>query len=65
MSIQYEELLKLCYALCQNGQTWMRKIFIHRFKLKLDICSQEKKKKEKEKSLALSNILFINIAIVI
>ena len=32
-SIQYEELLIFCYASCQNGQPWIRKIVIHRFKI--------------------------------
>ena len=32
-SIQYEELLIFCYASCQNGQSWIRKFVIHRFKI--------------------------------
>ena len=32
-SIQYEELIIFCYASSQNGQPWIRKFFIHRFKI--------------------------------
>ena len=30
--MQYEELLIFCYASCQNGQSWIRKFVIPRFK---------------------------------
>ena len=30
--IQYEQLLIFCHTLCQNGQPWIRKFVIHRFK---------------------------------
>ena len=32
-SMQYEELLIFCYASCRNGQLWIRKFVMHRFKI--------------------------------
>ena len=32
-SIQYKELIIFCYTSCQNGQPWIRKFIIHRFKI--------------------------------